>query len=302
MLQTLFDPILPIFALMAIGFSFGKAGIFGHEAARALNTFVFYIAQPALIFMLLAKAPMSGYDFPALGTYFAVEMIIYALGAWISFSVFKRELREALLIGMTCAFVNHLYYVLPIAKLIYGETAVSPITAAIIIDLAILYCGTIFLMDLLSLGKASPGATMKQIIRNPALLALTTGILANIFSEIIPSGLLTYADFAGQAAAPVLLFALGVVISGTALKPIGGLIAVVLILKVVIHPGLAWLGLDLAGTSADWKDPLILLAAGPCGAMPFVIALQYNVRTDIMTKVILISTVLTLASLAFLTG
>lgn len=45
-----------------------------------------------------------------------------------------------------------------------------------------------------------------------------------------------------------------------------------------------------------------LIAAGPCGAMPFVIALQYGVRTEAMAKAILISTFFNLISLAVLTS
>ncbi len=302
MLETLLDPILPIFALMAIGFGVGRAGLFNGDSARSLNKFVFFIAQPALIFILLAKAPFQDYDIPALGLYFASEMIVYAIGTWIAHKIFDREIREALLIGMTCAFVNHLYYVLPIATLIYGQSAAAPITAAIIVDLAVLFCGTIFLMDLLAPGKLSPQATALKIIKNPALIALVAGILANLFTPLLPSGLMTYAGFASTAAAPVTLFALGVIMSETKLRPLGGIIVAVLVLKIVVHPTLAYFGVSILDISLDWKDPIILLAAGPCGAMPFVIALQYNIRTEVMTKTILISTVLTLASLAVLTS
>lgn len=302
MLETLLDPILPIFALMAIGFGVGRAGLFNGDSARSLNKFVFFIAQPALIFILLAKAPFQDYDIPALGLYFASEMIVYAIGTWIAHKIFDREIREALLIGMTCAFVNHLYYVLPIATLIYGQSAAAPITAAIIVDLAVLFCGTIFLMDLLAPGKLSPQATALKIIKNPALIALVAGILANLFTPLLPSGLMTYAGFASTAAAPVTLFALGVIMSETKLRPLGGIIVAVLVLKIIVHPTLAYFGVSILDISLDWKDPIILLAAGPCGAMPFVIALQYNIRTEVMTKTILISTVLTLASLAVLTS
>ncbi|MEP3244656.1 MAG: AEC family transporter [Sneathiella sp.] len=302
MLQTLLDPILPIFALMAIGFAVGRIGLFDGETARALNKFVFFVAQPALIFILLAKAPFQDYDGPALSLYFASEILVYGIGTWVAHKVFGREIREALLIGMTCAFVNHLYYVLPIATLIYGQSAAAPITAAIIVDLAVLFCGTIFLMDILAPGKPSPAATLIKIIKNPALMALVAGIIANIYAHYLPSGLMTYAGFASTAAAPVTLFALGVIMSETTLRPLGGIIVAVLVLKIIVHPALAYFGVSTLDISVDWKDPIILLAAGPCGAMPFVIALQYNIQTEVMTKTILISTVLTLASLAILTS
>ena len=105
--------------------------------------------------------------------------------------------------------------ILPIAQLIYGAEAATPTTGAIVVDVTLLFCGTIFLMDMLDKGWSSSGKILTMVSKNPALLAL---------------------------------------------------------------------------------------AVGPCSAMPFVIALQYGVRTEAMTKAILISTFLTLISLAVLTS
>jgi predicted permease len=302
MLGTLADPILPIFAVLALGMLAGRFRGFEGEFARSLNRFVFYIGQPALIFLLLAEAPFATYDLPALGFYFVSELAVYALGTLIARRLFGRELREALLLGMTCAFVNHLYYVLPIAQLIYGADAATPITGAIVVDLVFLFCGTIFLMDFLAQGSASPVKILTMVGRNPALLALAAGTLGNLAGPILPSGLLTFARFAGQAAAPVLLFALGVVMAGTDYRRIGALVWTVVAIKVFLHPALAYGLFTGAAIAPDWSKILVLLAAGPCGVMPFVIALQYGVSTEAMVKSILISTFLTLISLAVLTS
>jgi predicted permease len=302
MLGTLADPILPIFAVLALGLLGGRYGGFDGEFARSLNRFVFYIGQPALIFLLLAEAPFAAYDLPALSLYFLSELVVYALGTLVAWRLFGRDLREALLLGMTCAFVNHLYYVLPIAQLIYGAEAAIPITGAIVVDVALLFCGTIFLMDLLDQGSASPAKILTMMGRNPALLALAAGVTGNLAGPLLPSGLLTFARFAGQAAAPVVLFALGVVMAGIDLKRIGALVWTLVAIKMLVHPTLAYGLFTGAAIAPGWSNILVLLAAGPCGAMPFVIALQYGVRTEAMTKAILISTFLTLISLAVLTS
>ena len=40
----------------------------------------------------------------------------------------------------------------------------------------------------------------------------------------------------------------------------------------------------------------ILVAAGPCGAMPFVIAVQYGIELERIAKAVLLSTVLSVIS------
>jgi malonate transporter len=52
----------------------------------------------------------------------------------------------------------------------------------------------------------------------------------------------------------------------------------------------------------DWQTMAFLVAAGPCGAMPFVIALQYNIKPTVIAKAVLISTTLSLLSLSLLTA
>jgi malonate transporter len=90
--------------------------------------------------------------------------------------------------------------------------------------------------------------------------------------------------------------------SGIDLKRIGALVWSVVAIKVGLHPALAYGLFTVAAIAPDWSNILLLLAAGPCGAMPFVIALQYGVRTEVLAKSILISTFLTLISLAILTS
>jgi hypothetical protein len=52
----------------------------------------------------------------------------------------------------------------------------------------------------------------------------------------------------------------------------------------------------------DWETLAFLVAAGPGGAMPFVIALQYKITPEVIAKAVLISTVLSLLSLSVLTA
>jgi len=300
MLNTLADPILPIFAVLALGVVAGRYGGCDNAFARSLNWFVFYIGQPSLMFLLLAEAPFSTFDFPALGLYFLSEVLVYALGTLVAWRAFGRSLQEALLLGMTCAFVNHLYFVLPIGQLIYGVETAIPITAAISLDVAILFCGTIFLMDLLDSGRVSPVKIFIIAGKNPALLALLAGLLANLAGPLLPSGLLTFARFNGQAAAPVLLFALGVVIARTDIRRICTLVWIIVGIKILLHPLIVYGLFGAINSTPEWSKILLFLAAGPCGTMPFVIALKFGVKTDTMAKSILVSTFLALFSLALL--
>ncbi|RED12827.1 AEC family transporter [Pontivivens insulae] len=301
MLTVLANPILPIFAILGIGVLCGWRGWFDADFARTINRFVFYIAQPALIFFIVARAPFEGFDYRVLSLYFIAQMLVYGGTALLAYRVFGREVREALLLGMTCAFVNHVFYILPIAEQLYGEEAAFAIAGIIVIDLAVLYCGTILIMDILAAGTARPVKVAGMLLRNPALIAITAGLIVWATEPLAPQGLFTYAEFVGRAAPPASLFALGIIMAGAIAWP-DRLTSAIIGIKVFAHPLLLALLFFFIEVDADKSQIALLVSAGPCGAMAFVIALQYGVETRTLARAILMTSVLTLFTLAWMTA
>ena len=72
-------------------------------------------------------------------------------------------------------------------------------------------------------------------------------------------------------------------------------------LKIIVHPLLAWfLFAGYVDIDPLWRNPALLVAAGPCGAMPFVLAMQYRVRAESIGLAIIYSTVASLFTLSLL--
>ncbi|MFA9420117.1 MAG: AEC family transporter, partial [Gammaproteobacteria bacterium] len=82
MLTSLFDPILPIFSILALGYFLYRLKMFDVSAAQSINKFVFYVATPALIFSIVSNAPVSEFDTNALGIYFVAQLCAY-LGTFL---------------------------------------------------------------------------------------------------------------------------------------------------------------------------------------------------------------------------
>lgn len=98
---TIINIVLPIFAIIVVGYIAGSSGIVPKAGAKTLNNFVFYIALPALLFKSTATAPveqlMNG-QFIAinLGGILASFILAIIISKW----VFKRDLSSAALYGM----------------------------------------------------------------------------------------------------------------------------------------------------------------------------------------------------------
>ncbi len=298
MLSVLINSILPVFAILALGFLMGRTKTASVDEARALNRISFLVLQPALIFPLMATADFAQFDLMAIAVYALCEVIAFLIGFWVARHVFKRERLEAFLLGMSVVFVNSLLYIWPISYLIYGEIAALPITAIVAWDASISFGFFIIAMELMTRGQSEVSAT-RRIAGNPILISIVAGALISAMGLSVAAPILTFTDFAGKAAAPCTLFALGVILSQAALKPSGTVIGFAA-LKLLLFPALVWGGMTLFSPDNAWTPLFSLNAAGPSGAMAFSLALLYGVRTDAIAQVIIWTSVLSLVSLAYL--
>ena len=302
MMSSLFNPILPIFAILALGYFLYQKKIFEVSDAQSINRFVFYLATPALLFSIVSAAPFSEFESNALVVYFAAQVCVYLGTFFFTHFLLGLDKKEALLLGMTAGFVNHVFFVLPIAERIYGPSATQPIAGIVLVDVVVLFCGTVLAMDLMQTTKPSPVKIAGLLLRNPFLIASCLGMASWFFNPLIPIGIYTYSEFAGAAAAPASLFSLGIILASTSLRPIGVAAWCVVAVKIAVHPLLVFVLVGIVTIAPVWDQLVLLVAAGPCGAMPFVIALRYGVRTDLIAKAILISTIFSLISLSILTA
>lgn len=299
MLNILTHDILPVFSMLALGFVLGRLGKISREEATSLNRVAFLILQPALIFPLIAGVDFQAFQFGALAIYALCQALTFLLSFLLARHVFGRETAEAWLLAMAVVFVNSLLYIWPISYLIYGEAAAMPITAIVAWDASFSFGFFIISTDLIANRGAGTRAAAGRVISNPVLIAIVLGAAVNLAALPVPVPLLTAMDFAGGGAAPLTLFALGVILSAQSLLP-SATVASFSALKLLAFPALVWAALHLVAASPQWEQLFTLNAAGPSGAMAFALALLYRVRTDAIAPVIIWTSALSLFSLAWL--
>ncbi len=303
MIDVFLDAVFPVFAVVLIGYAGARGRLFDTPMAAAVNRFVFYVALPVLLFRLIASARPETFQWGLLGAYFAIEIVIYATGFAIARYGFGRTARESLLIGMSGAFANHVFFVLPIAQVLFGPAAAVPIVAIITVDAVVLFGGTTMIMQ--ATGEDAKGASVAAVLaklaRNPAVIGIAAGIAGLLAGVPVVGGLDLFTDFVGGTAAPVSLFALGVMLAAGEIRARSALPFVVSVLKLLAMPAAAWAAFTL------WLDappalagPALMAAAGPAGAMPLVLALQYGQSTATIARIILYTTVGSLVTVTWL--
>lgn len=293
------DPILPVFAIMAFGFGMGRTGKFSVADARLLNRFAMSILLPIFVFGVIANSSIQSFSLAPILIYLLVQIIIFSCGFLLAHRLFRRTPKEAILLGFCGIFGNNALYVLPMSVLLYGETNVLSITSIVTLDAIVAFGGAMLALQIISLGKASPGSIALGIAKVPMLQAIVVGLVFNLAGFTVPDPVNTFVGFSGSGAAPVALYALGVVLSQTRFKP-DRVVMTFTLVKLIVFPVFMWFGLTLAVGTDNVSNQFMLAAAAPAGAMSFSLAMLYDVRTDDIAQVIIITCVLSLITLAAL--
>ena len=269
------------------------------EEATTLNRVAFLILQPALIFPLINGVDLNEFYFDAIALYGLAQAVVFVSAVLIAVFIFRCSLLEAWLLAMATVFVNSLLYIWPISSLIYGQNGNIPITGVVVWDATFTFAFFIVTTDLLANKQASVTQSLLRLLKNPVLIVIFLGLCTNIFGIIAPEPLLVAFKFVGAGAAPLTLFALGVILSGHRVWPTKK-ITVMSAIKLFALPAIVAVFLQYGNRPLIWNDLLLLNSAGPSGAMAFALAMLYNVRTDTIAPVIIWTSLLTLISLAWL--
>lgn len=298
MLHVLTHNILPVFSMLALGFLMGRLRTATFEEARAVNRIAFLVLQPPLIFILLTGLDLSSIRWSAIGIYALCEVIGFMATFALARFVFRCDAPEAFLLGMAVTFVNSLLYLWPIATLIYGVEGAVPITAIVALDTSVAFAFFIIGMEIIT-GKGLRRKTVRRIGTNPVIVTIVLSLALNVAAIPIPDPVETAAGFAAAGAAPMTLFALGVVLSHHSIRP-NGVITAVSATKLILFPALIWVAFSILAPENDWRGLFLLNAAGPSGAMAFALAMLYGVSPRNIAPVIIWTSALSLFSLAWL--
>jgi len=305
-MQPVFDVVLPVFAILATGWAAGRFGPFPPMATGVLNDFVYWIAFPALIFKAMATAPLAAvFDMPFLAAYSGGVFGVFALSFIVGLLVFRARPAALALQAMCALFANTGYMGVPLLPVAFGPGALLPAIILTVYNAAFMVAMFVALIEL-DLRASDPplkvvAGVLRAVLLNPLVLSTIVGVAWSAAGLGLPTPVRTFCDILGAAAGPTALFAMGLFLVGKPLRAGLGEVSWLVFLKLLVMPALvAWLALGPLALGPLQANSAILGAALPTGSLVFVIAYRYRLYVERATSVILISTVLSGATLAIL--
>lgn len=294
--------VIPFFGLIFIGFVLAMLVRQPLEALGWLNTFVLYVALPALFFQLLARTPFDRLaEWRFIVGAVASTYIVFALMFVGSILLARGEVAAATIKGLAASYGNIGYMGPGIALLAFGEEAAVPV--------ALIFCfENIVHFTVAPTMMAIAGddhdtrlqlvvGIVRRIVLHPFIVATAAGVAAAYFQLDLPLPLERLLEYLSRAAAPCALFAMGVTLALRPLRRVPPALAPIAVLKLAVHPALCYVVLSAIGNfSPVWTHAAMLLAALPTATNVFVIAQQYKVWVERASASILITTALSVLS------
>ncbi|WP_213978866.1 AEC family transporter [Sphingomonas sp. dw_22] len=297
--------ILPIFALILAGFAARRIGVLGPHATGELNRFVVYLALPALLFDIVARARWNAIWQPAFIATFGLGMAL-VFAVTVGFRRRRsRHLADATIDGLNAAYANTGFMGFPLVLAVLGPAALAPTLIATILTVCILFAVALILIEVGLQTERHPrhmaAKVMGSLARNPLLIAPVLGTLFLTLHIPVPSPAESFLKLLGSAASPCALVALGLFLAEKreSAAPAPGTTGLLVGLKLVAQPGATWaLATGIFHLSAPLTQAAVLLAALPTGTGPFMVAEFYRREAGITSGAVLASTIASLATIA----
>jgi len=299
--------VLPIFAIIVAGFLSRKAGFLGPNAWLDLNRYVVYLALPSLLFRVVATADWSDLELMGMVAVFSLSSaLIYGLTVGLCV-LRKSSVANAGIDALGVAYSNTGYIGLPLCLLVLGKESLAAVALAGVVTIVVLFALAIIVVEAGLQERSSIRAIVRSVavslFRNPLVVAPAVAGIWAVSGFALPASVDTFLDLVGSSAGPCALVSLGLFFADAKKESSEGIWSKALLLssaKLLLHPALTWALAVIFGLSPLLAGIAVLLAALPTGTGAFMLAELYRRETLTSSSVVMVSTILSLATLAML--
>ena len=268
-----FEIVFPIFAIVLLGYLYARRHGPDMASANRLNLDIF---TPALIFSVLSGEGFELSRYAELAGAALLVVLGSGVVAWPFARLFGYQSKMFLPPMM---FNNSGNMGLPLALFEFGEQALPAAMILFLVENTLHFT----VGNAMLTGHLNP----LKLLRMPMLLATLAGIVVAVWQLRIPAPLHEAIDLLGQIAIPLMLFALGVRMTGVDLSdwrigvagallcPLSGLLVAWLVTRFIALPGIQ-------------AEQLLVFAVLPPAVLNFMLAERYQIEPRKVASIVLL--------------
>ena len=295
--------LIPLFLIILVGFAASYSPRF-KKSASPINSLVFYIALPALLFMAVVRdTPLQ--DFP--GSYLPIILITIIATSLILFAtIFLASggvARRAAKVAMGGAYGNVVYFAIPIAFGVLGPGAAVTIgIGQMVHNLFYMIFYPVVVSVLPGGHKVSFWSVFKRaLLFNPVAMSILLGLAFGYSGLQLPNVVAEGALLIGQIATPGALFSIGLsfrdsfkAFKGGGVR-IGDLVVAVfgklIVLPVITYFTVQWFFPELP---ALWAASLLVMAAMPTSTTAYLTSEEYDDDASLLAAIVVVTSLVSI--------
>jgi len=298
-LDRVLDQVLlasPLFVLVFLGYGLGRWGGWGKDASKALSSFVFSVAMPALLFRQMATfGDLSGVDARLLIAFFGGCLLVFAVGRLLSWRLFGHDGTQQSVFALGGVFSNNVLLGIPIAHLLLTEQHIPPVALALVFNALILWTLVTASVEWARHGELSLrgiGLTLRGVATNPVVASIIGGAVYGLAGPGITAAIDRPMAMLAAATGPMSLVALGLSLAEFGIRKGWQASSTIATVKLVLHPLAVWgiaaaIGLPLIETQA-----VVMMASLATGVNVYLMSRQFEALEGETSAALLISTAL----------
>ncbi|MDR1068804.1 MAG: AEC family transporter [Clostridiales Family XIII bacterium] len=286
MLASLGNTAALFLLVLLAGFVAGKCKILRDEGKAGMTNLVLFVTLPCTIVDSF-KIDYESSLLAGMAITFAIALAAQTLGQLASVALFRKqpwEKRSVLRYGLIVC--NSGFFGMSVMAALFGGSALS-LGAVYLIPqrFAMWVLGMPVFTD-----RKQKYALLKTFV-HPCMIAVYLGLILMLFSIRLPAAVAAPLDAIGGCTMPLAMLLVGSILSETKLKNLlDPNIYFYCLVRLVVIPGIVFLGCLLIGIDADIMRVCVLMAGMPAAATTGLLSLVYGADEKLGTATIVTST------------
>lgn len=296
-IMVVFQTMLKLFLLLILGFVLFKCHIFDEYTNKKISALIVNVASPMLIISSIAGVEGSNKSivFLMIGAGILMYIGFIILGKIIN-RIFPFPKKDWPVYECMVVFANTGFMGYPVLLDVFGQEAVF---YASLIHMAFNFFVYTYAIMCLTKGDDSEFKLNFKQLLTPGIILIFVGIFIYLFDIQLPSVLMDTINSVGSLTAPLSMIMIG---SSLAVYPIKDSFTdwrsyVFAFVRLMIVPFVTMIMCRLLHIDAYYANITIITNAMPVGSMVLMLATQYNANVKIVTRNIVVSTLLSVITI-----
>ena len=296
-IMVVFQTMLKLFLLLVLGFVLFKCHIFDEYTNKKISALIVNVASPMLIISSIAGVEGSNKSivFLMIGAGILMYIGFIILGKIIN-RLFPFPKKDWPVYECMVVFANTGFMGYPVLLDVFGQEAVF---YASLIHMAFNFFVYTYAIMCITKGDDSEFKLNFKQLLTPGIILIFVGIFIYLFDIQLPSVLMDTINSVGSLTAPLSMMMIG---SSLAVYPIKDSFTdwrsyVFAFVRLMIVPFVTMIMCRLLHIDAYYANITIITNAMPVGSMVLMLATQYNANVKIVTRNIVVSTLLSVITI-----